>query len=295
MQHRIKCAMAGCLAGLTLTAAAADPQADAVTIGQLAPNSSPANCPGLFDIFSPTVTKGDSYVVPSYGTAITSWSTNAADGSGQMLTLKIFRLVSGDTYQVIAHDGPRNLTGGTVNTFPVNIGVLPGDLIGLNTANAATVPNACDFSDPAFVSPTDRNRNHIGDIPDGGTQNFPPPGGSVTHTNVKAVVKPINTFTLGALTRDKKKGTATLPVEVPVPGDLALSGKGVKSAASAGARTSTAVSGPGTTTLTIKAKGKARKKLRETGKVTVNALITYTPTDGDPSTQTRKIPLRKSI
>jgi hypothetical protein len=293
MRHRIKCAIAGCLAVLALTAAV--PQAEATTIGQLAPNSSPANCPGLFDIFSPTVTKGESYAVPSYGTAITSWSTNAADGAGQMLTLKIFRLVSGDTYRVIAHDGPRDLVGGAVNTFQVNIGVLPGDLIGLNTANAASVPNACDFSDPAFVSPTDRNRNHIGDVPDGGTQDFPPPGGSVTHTNVRAVVKPINSFTLGALARNKKKGIATLSVDVPAPGELALSGKGVKGAAAAGARISKAVTAPGTATLTIKAKGKAQKRLRKTGRARLKATVTYTPTDGDPAIQTLKVTLKKKL
>jgi hypothetical protein len=293
MQRRIKRVIVGCLAVSAM--AVAPTQVDAVTIGQLAPNSSPANCPGKFDIFSPTVTKGDSYAVPSYGSAITSWSTNAADGPGQMLTLKVFRLVSGDTYQVIAHDGPRELTGGTVNTFPVNIGVLPGDLIGLNTANAATVPNACDFSDPAFVNPTDRNRNHIGDVPDGGTQSFPPPGGSVTHTNVRAVVKPVNSFTLGALITNKKKGTAMLSVTVPAPGELSLSGKGVKGAAAALARISVDVSAPGTTTLRIKAQGKTRKKLQEIGKAWVKAKVAYTPTDGDPNTQTRKVKLRKKL
>jgi hypothetical protein len=211
-----------------------------------------------------------------------------------MLTLKIFRLVSGDTYRVIAHDGPRDLVGGTVNNFQVNIPVVPGDLIGLNTANAASVPNACDFSDPAFVSPTDRNRNHIGDVPDGGTQDFPPPGGSVTHTNVRAVVKPVNSFTLGALARNKKKGIATLSVDVPAPGELSLSGKGVKSAR-ANRRVSQVVPAPGTATLRIRAKGKAQKRLRKTGKVRVKATVTYTPTDGDAAAQALKVTLKKKL
>jgi hypothetical protein len=273
----------GCLAVCAM--AAAPSQAGAVTIGQLAPDGSPANCPGTeFDMFSPTVTKGDSYAVPSYGTAITSWSTNAANAPGQQLGLKVFRLVSGSTYRVIAHDGPHGLSGG-LNTFAVNIAVMPGDLIGLD--NVATgVFTVCDFSDPAFVNPTDRNRNHIGDVPDGGTQSFPPPGGSVSHTNVRAVVKPINTFTLGALARNKKKGIATLSVDAPLPGQLALSGTGVMS---------TSVTAPGAVILTVKAVGKARRTLRKKGKATVNAAITYTPTDGEPNTQVLKITLKKKL
>jgi hypothetical protein len=286
--------MAGCLTGVALAASAA-PQAMGTTIGQLAPGSSPpAICGvGQADFFNSTVSKGDAYVVPPYGTAVTSWSTNAAAAAGQMLTLKVFREVTLDTYRVIAHDGPRSLTGGTINTFPVNIPVAPGDFVGVNNANGVAVPNACVFTDSGFVDPTDRYRGHIGDPADGDVNTYFQ-SGSIAHVNLKAVIKPVNTFALGALARNKKKGTATLTVEVPVPGTLGLSGTGVKSAAVAGARASQDVSA-GATTLQIKAKGKARSKLTRTGKAKVNAVITYTPTDGDPNAQTLKVKLRKKL
>jgi subtilisin-like proprotein convertase family protein len=105
---------------------------------------------------------------------------------------------------------------------------------------------------------------------------------------------PFNTTTLGVPTLNKKKGTAQLPVTVADAGQLTLSGKGVKSA-SAGASKSVAVAGPGTVRLTVKPKGKTRQKLDSTGKATVKAKITFTPTGGTPNVQTKKIKLKKTL
>jgi hypothetical protein len=287
MVRWIKCLGAGCFVAIALAGAA---PAGATTIGQLAPGNSPTLCFAQSDFFNSSVTKGESYAVPSYATSITSWSTNAGAGPGQTMSFKVFRQVGTDTFRVVAHDGPRALAESTTNRFPVNIAVQPGDFIGINSANAASVNNACVFTDPDFVSPTDRYRGHIGDPADG-EENTYFQSGSVAHVNVTAVVKPINAFTLGVLTRNKKKGTAAISVEVPAPGELTLSGKGVKAAANA--RSSAAVAAPGTATLTIKAKGKTAKKLAQTGKATIKATIKYTPSDGDPNAQTRKVTLRR--
>jgi len=95
------------------------------TIGQLAPGTSPpASCGGgPFDSFNQTVTSGSSYVVPSTGVKVTSWSTNAAAaGVGQqMLEMKIFRKVAEPlTYKVVGHDGPHPITPGVLNSFPTS-------------------------------------------------------------------------------------------------------------------------------------------------------------------------------
>jgi hypothetical protein len=285
MPRRIKCLSIGCLAGISLAAAA--PQAGAVTIGQLAPGSSPPTIcsnPSPFDLLTPTVSSGSSYVVPSYGQSISSWSTNAAAGAGQTLALKVFRLVSGATYQVVAHDVPRTLVPSTINTFPVNLPVKSGDVIGVNDGS---VDNACVFlnPDPLF------QRN--GDLADGQSGTFDS-SGTTARVNATAIVKPVNTFTFGALTRNKNKGTATLAVNLPAPGEVTVGGKGVKGAA-AGARLSKTVSAPGTTKLKIKPKGRTRVKLGDTGKATVKAKVTYTPTDGDPNTKKRKVKLKKNL
>jgi hypothetical protein len=47
--------------------------------------------------------------------------------------------------------------------------------------------------------------------------------------------------------------------------------------------------------LKIRAKGKQKAILNETGKVKVKPKITYTPTGGDPSTQSIKVKLKKKL
>lgn len=155
----------------------------AATIGQLAPGTPTASCDNSpFDLAQPTVTSGNGYVVPAAG-VVTSWSTNAAAGAGQMLKMKIFRLVSGTTYTVVGHDGPRALTPSTVNTFPTHIPVQAGDVLGLNDANASpSVPNACTFS----VS-GESHREAPGDAADGTSTDFTI--NATNRVNVTAVVQ----------------------------------------------------------------------------------------------------------
>ena len=107
-------------------------------------------------------------------------------------------------------------------------------------------------------------------------------------------VKPSNAVTLGAITRNKKKGTATLPVNVPNPGELTGSGNGVK-ASSAGRAVISKSVGAGQAQLLIKAKGKKKKQLNQEGKVKLSVAVTYTPTGGDTSTQSVKVKLKKKL
>ena len=109
--------------------------------------------------------------------------------------------------------------------------------------------------------------------------------------NLTAEVSPSNAFNIGATARNKKRGTATLPLAIPNPGEVTVSGKGVKSA---DASTSRAVV-PGPVSLLIKAKGKKKRKLNRTGKVNLAAKISFAPTGGSPSIQTRKIKLQKRL
>jgi hypothetical protein len=264
------------------------------TIGQLATENPPtANCSVMaFDVLQPTVTAGTTYVVPAGGTLITSWSTNAAAGVGQTLEMKVFRQVAAPvTYRVIGHDGPHTLTPGTVNTFPTNVPVQPGDVLGLQTASSAMtacLSSALDDSDFA----------RSGDLADGASGDFIP-NSDFGRVNVTAsvAIRPSNTFSFGGVKRHKKTGAATLAVNVPGPGTLALTGKGVKTQrAGGGAVASKTVSAAGTVKLPIKAKGKAKHKLNKTGKVKVKVTVTYTPNGdvvGDPKAQTKRVNLVK--
>jgi hypothetical protein len=271
------------LAVLSL-AASGSPAGATVTVGQIAPDTTaPRTCASPFDRVQPTVTDGSSYVMPANGT-ITSWSTTtSADGGGQ-LKLKVYRHVSGTTYMAVAQDVPRDLALNTINTFSTSLSVKTGDLLGLNSFTGTP--------DCAFLVTGETYLRVPGDLADGQSADF------IDSTvdrrlNVSAVLEPSNTLTFGAITRNKKKGTATITVDVPNPGELIASGNGVK-ASLAGAVISKSV-GAGQAQLLIKAKGKKKRKLNETGKVKLNVAITYTPTGGDPATQSVKVKLKKKL
>jgi hypothetical protein len=266
-----------------LLIAGAPPAAASVTIGQLAPGTPTgfADPSGMLDVVQPAVTSGTSYAAPGNGT-ITSWSHSAATGAGQMMTFKVFRKVTGSTYTVVGHDGPRSLVGGTVNAFPAAIGVRPGDVIGLSFNLAP--PGKAWF----FMAPGDAFLRRIGNLADFQSGSFDPDPDR--RLNVTAVFEPTNVFTLRGIARHRKEGTAILKVSVPNPGELVLSGNGVKRVT---ATPAVAVTAPGIVRLPIRATGRKRETLNETSRVRVKATVTYTPTGGDPSTQSRKLKLKK--
>ena len=267
---------------------AATPVGAAVTIGQLAPLSPSSETSADTDRVQPSVTSGNSYVVPSTGGitewTLISWSHNAAAGAGQELTMKVFRK-AGDplAYTAVGHDGPRSLTPNSLNTFTSSIEVKAGDVLGDNSKSPTD--NASYFPVPG-ESFLDLQPG----LADGQTGTFTLKADG-QRLNIAAVLEPTNTVSLGRITRNKKRGTATLEVTVPNPGDLAVGGKGVKAARSGTAVTSRAVSG-GPVNVTIRARGKKKRKLNETGKVKLNLGITYTPTGGIPNTASTKVKLR---
>ncbi len=106
---------------------------------------------------------------------------------------------------------------------------------------------------------------------------------------------PSNEFSLGKLKRNKRKGTAKLSVEVPGPGELALSGNGVEPQRSAKRRPASTkpVSSAGTVTLKIKPEGKKKRKLNEKGKAKLKLTVIYTPTGGTANAEDKRIKLVK--
>jgi hypothetical protein len=152
------------LASLALFSASAAAQ---ITVGQLAPTAAlEANCgyEEPWDEFQTSVASGASYAVPAPGGVITSWSTNAGPGAGQLFEMKIFRPLGPNLYFVVAHDGPRPLIPSTLNTFPVSIPVRAGDILGVHIpTELETAPTACEFK---TGSPLDIERYKEGDAAD---------------------------------------------------------------------------------------------------------------------------------
>jgi hypothetical protein len=109
-----------------------------------------------------------------------------------------------------------------------------------------------------------------------------------------------NKLTLGKLKKNKKKGTATISVDVSGPGTVSLTGAGLVKqrpvSFQRGARLlSKTVTEAGTVTLKVKAKGKKKTRLLDKGKVKVKAKITYKPTGATAITSTKRITLKKAL
>jgi hypothetical protein len=147
-------------------------------------------------------------VVPAPGGVLTSWSTNAGAGIGQLLELKIFRPLGPGLYLVVAHDGPRPLAPSALNTFAVSIPVQPGDVLGLHIPTEfESAPIACEFN---TGNPLDIQGWHQGDIGDGGSFAL---GGQGTgfRFNVSASVLPPPVLTgLGSKGGSVKGGTPVI-------------------------------------------------------------------------------------
>ncbi len=110
---------------------------------------------------------------------------------------------------------------------------------------------------------------------------------------------PINTFTFGKLTLNKKKGTGQLEVNVPGPGTLTAvdaSSSATKSAVASKKKkkpalikkASLTVAVSGVAKLNLKPTSAGKKKLKEKGKLAFKINVTFTPTGGTAATQTFK-------
>jgi Calx-beta domain len=97
-------------------------------------------------------------------------------------------------------------------------------------------------------------------------------------------------FTLGRVQLNLRTGTAQLPVTVPGPGGLSISGPGVKTAGAVMART---VRAAGTMRLLLGASGNKQHTLNRTGTVTIRPTLTYTPIGGTPRTRSMNVRLGK--
>jgi hypothetical protein len=269
---RIAALCISCAGALT----AASTSSAAVTIGQLAPGNPDPNCTvsGL-DYLQPSVTSGTLYVAREAGT-ITSWSTNSSV-AGATYVLKVFRRTSDpESFQVMAHSQPHLLTAG-VNTVSVNLPVKSGDMLGYHESGP---PNSC-----AFTQLFDNVLNRLGDLGDGASGTFTPQNN--VRLNLSAVLVPDNSFTFGAITRDRKRGTATVTVTTSNPGLVAITGKGMKKRASK----ALAVAGP--VTFPVTTIGKTKHKLERKGRVVLPVRVTFFPIGGDPSIQSVSLKLRK--
>ncbi len=235
-----------------------------------------------------TFLPGREVVAPSTG-QITSWHVRLGSGTqAQSIRLRILRQTSATEFQILSSGPLEDIPAGAgTYAFTSQLPIAPGDQVGLEAGSGTDIEWRAPL--PGAQS------SEYGALPDNQFTTGPP-----TFTNpdfehtFNVVLDPTNTFTVGTVTRNKKKGTATIAInDITNPGELTGSGKSAK-VSSARAVSSKSV-GAGSAQLVIKAKGKKRKKLNQKGKVKLSVAVTYTPTGGDPNTQSVKVKLKKKL
>jgi hypothetical protein len=214
---------------------------------------------------------------PVFGTVV-KWRVLQA--AGGPLRLQVLRPNEDGTFTGVATSAPQTPQSLGTEEFATNLPIQPGDRIGvINTNNSdrlgvVTVAGASlIFWAPPLANSESRAPNPMGPFS--------------AEIALNADVRPVsNDFDLGAVKKNKHKGTAKLTVTVPDPGTLTLSGAGLK-------KTTAEATEPGDVTLAVKSKGAKRTKLRNTGKVKVKPSVTFAPTGIAPGTESRKLVLKK--
>ncbi len=102
-----------------------------------------------------------------------------------------------------------------------------------------------------------------------------------------APVPASNRFSFGKVKLNRKKGTATVQVNVPDAGVVLLAGTKKVKKATKGAQ------GTVTLKLTVRARGKALKALKKKGAAKVTAMFTFTPTGGTAASRSKTLRLIK--
>jgi hypothetical protein len=169
--------------------------------------------------------------------------------------------------------GPLGANGGTTPTMPL--------VDGSPAINAADPTNGALPPGPRAVPSATTDQRGVARPQGGGN-------------DIGAFELVPNDVQFGKVKRNTKNGTAKIEVEVLAAGELALKGNGIKSVRPAAGRTPHAkpVPAAGTYKLKVTAKGSKKKKLKKKGKVKIKAKITFSPTNGTPNTETKKVKLK---
>jgi hypothetical protein len=267
--------------------AAAGPAQGAVTIGNNLTNDASTNMPGCNIACTATnLTLPDSSLAPGGLTSpvngtVTSWRLRA--NAAPNVRLRILRRGAGDTFTGVGTSGPAGFAGPEGISAPIatSLPIQTGDSIGLESPNGNLIYGENILGGAAFWN--------MPVLADGSAPRAPNGTGPMVEVMVQATIEPTNTVTFGAITRNKRKGTATVTMSVPNAGQLSYAGTGVS------------VTGPvtvaaaGDVQLAVSALGKKRKKLKRKGKAGVSFTVTFTPTFGSTGNTNESLTLRKKL
>jgi hypothetical protein len=260
------------------------------------PNATPFSCDvdaSPCTLLSANVHTGNAYprASPTKGKIVAFGIRTGVNSDSDTVTFRVGQLGSiglGVAGKAVATGPKVNLTTPGIYTFPgpgptINV----WDVIGVDVTSTDTLSVAC--GNGAYY---DAFRPVL---PDGGPltvalSNAP------CELMVNAEVQPSSVFKFSKLQGNFKKGIAWLTVSVPGPGELSLSGNGVRKAVGpTDARASMKVDAAGDVKLKVVPKGRAKGTLEESGRVKLKVNVTFTPIGGDPATESVKVKLKKKL
>lgn len=238
----------------------------------------------------PTVPASQS-LSPVNGVIVGGHVKQGAIGWGTV-KIRVLQFLAGGLADALRTSTPTNVPAGT-GIFPVSaqLAIGKGDRVAIDATGglneAVTVGDAYGWRLSSEIEDSD-----------------PPialnPGITDTELLFNVEIEPTNTFSLSAPVIGKK-GTATVVATVPNLGSLvagAVSDKAVvakkkKKKQPLLTRVTATAADAGPVTLALRVSKSGRKKLREKGKLTVNAKVVYKPTGGASSTQTVVLKLKR--
>jgi hypothetical protein len=287
-QPRPKRVALGALLAAPLLAASVSPAGAAVTIGSnlaRVPNSA-ANYsprPTFSNLSLPSGRQASGGLSSPVNGTVVRWRIRVGD-STRVTNLRIIRPMGGALFTGAGSSSPVTPPIDATTSHSVHLPIRIGDYLGLDCCDPDFFAPEAEF----FVTGNAAVRNEWQPrLADGGAARAPLRANAY-EIALNADINPSSTFTLRVIAHNKRRGTATIAANVPNPGELTGSGKGVNAAV-----ISKKVRAPGKVRLLIKAKGKKRRKLNSTGKAKVRLEITYTPTGGSANTRPLKVKLVK--
>ncbi len=300
------------LAGLALATAALAPAISqaTITVGSdlsRTPTSSANTCQlstAPCTLLTANVHAGNLYPAtsPTNGTVV-GWGIRTGVTCGpvigpcnatDLVTFRLGRLIPGTNTAAGVATGPTVALNGKNTVGPPGVYFFPGPGPAIHVGDAVGINTSATWAISAFPGACGQGAFYVALHPvpaDGGSpQVFD--ANSNCELLVNAVVEPSTKLKFGKL-QGPFKGIYFLVVEVPGPGKLSLSGKGVARQATAGvARISKKISKAGKTKVRIKPKGRAADALASRGKAKVTVKVKFSPVGGSPGTTRHKLILR---
>jgi Ca2+-binding RTX toxin-like protein len=223
------------------------------TVGQnSAPPDDDARCFVNFTLLQRSVASGNPYSVGTAG-VITSWSFQTGSSAVPDLKLKVARPQSNGSYLFLGEAAAGAQTLNAVNTYPANIAVQAGDIIGFHgVGGVAGVPCATKTADANDVLDVFVGDPAVGTAPLSIASSTPyrlPVSATVTTTTPDHSCKGKPATIVGTRGNDVRTGTPGPDVMVGLGGNDKLSGRGGKDLICGGAGKDKLKGGAGKDTL----------------------------------------------